>query len=49
MLPTAKAVVAFARARAAATGRVTTVSTSVFQASHDGHWPDHLGVSAPHC
>ena len=26
-----------------------TVSTSVFHAPHDGHWPAHLGEAAPHC
>ena len=30
-------------------GRATTVSTRVFQASQDGHWPDQRGDSAPHC
>jgi hypothetical protein len=28
--------------------RGATVSTSVFQAPHDGHWPDHLGALAAH-
>jgi hypothetical protein len=39
------------RARPAAVvgARVATVSTSVFHAAHDGHWPDHFGDSAPHC
>jgi hypothetical protein len=27
----------------------TTVSTSVFHAPQDGHWPAQRGVSAPHC
>jgi hypothetical protein len=41
-------------ARAADGGRValfgaTAVSTSEFQAAHDGHWPCHLGEAAPHC
>jgi hypothetical protein len=27
---------------------VATVSTSVFQALHCGHWPCHLGEVAPH-
>jgi hypothetical protein len=25
------------------------VSTSVFQALHDGHCPAHFGEAAPHC
>jgi hypothetical protein len=29
-------------------GRGATVSTSVFQAAHDGHWPDHFGAVAAH-
>jgi hypothetical protein len=39
------------RARAAAVvgARLTTVSTSVFQAAQVGHCPDHFGDSAPHC
>ena len=49
MAPTAKAAVVRSRARAAAIGRLMTVSTSVFHASHDGHCPDQRGVSAPHC
>ena len=49
MAPTANAAVVRSRARAAATGRLMTVSTSVFHASHDGHCPAQRGVSAPHC
>jgi hypothetical protein len=29
--------------------RLTTVSTSVFHASHEAHWPDQRGELAPHC
>jgi hypothetical protein len=29
-------------------GRGATVSTSGFQAAHDGHWPDHFGAVAAH-
>ena len=28
---------------------LATVSTSVFHAPHDGHWPAHFGEAAPHC
>ena len=45
----APAAVARSRARAPDAGRATTVSTSVFHAAQDGHWPDHFGDSAPHC
>jgi hypothetical protein len=29
--------------------RVTTVSTSVFHASHEAHCPDQRGALTPHC
>ena len=29
--------------------RVTTVSTRVFHASQEAHWPDQRGALAPHC
>jgi len=28
---------------------VTTVSTRVFHASQDAHWPDQRGALVPHC
>jgi hypothetical protein len=49
MVPTVKVAVVRPRARAAGAGRVTTVSTSVFHASQEGHCPDQRGDSAPHC
>jgi hypothetical protein len=35
--------------RAAGLLGVEAVSTSEFQAPHDGHWPAHFGEPAPHC
>jgi hypothetical protein len=47
--PTASGVSRRSRARAAGVALATTVSTSVFHAPQDGHWPAQRGVSAPHC
>jgi len=38
-----------ARAVVPEAARVTTVSTSVFHASQDAHWPDQRGALVPHC
>jgi hypothetical protein len=45
----APATEARSRARAPGAGLATTVSTRVFHAVQEGHWPDHFGDSAPHC
>ena len=48
---TAPATARAAEAEAARLGwrGAAAVSTSVFQAAHDGHCPAHLGEEAPHC